>query len=953
MTPERWRQIEDLCHEALTRPSGERATFLSKACGGDDALRREVETLLAQEGKAAGFMSVPAAAVAGSGVLHHATGSWVGERFGTYAMRGLLGVGGMGEVYRAYDDTLGREVAIKVLPAAFTSDPERRARFEREARMLATLNHPHIGAIYSVEEADGVRGLVLELIEGETLAERIARTRGGIPIAEALAIARQIADALDAAHERGIIHRDLKPANIKITPQGVVKVLDFGLAKAAIIDGAPADPAESRHGAIVGTAAYMSPEQARGLSVDKRADVWAFSCVLYEMLSGHVAFPGDTASDTIAKILEREPDWSALPGATPAAIRRLLLRSLTKDSKRRLRDIGDVRLEIDGIDEVLPGIPTETKVTPIPTRTRRMRLPWAAVLGLAAAVGVWEIARRGAIPETPLAAAHFSRFTDWEGAELAAEISPDGKFVAFMSDAAGEFDIWVKQVGTGSFRNLTENIGPLSAPGILRNFGFSGDGAEIWVSTSNDAGGPKILIPLTGGTPRAFLGKGDVAPSWSFDDRHIVYFNNGNGDPLFVADRAASDASRVVAPAIAGERPFFDAGLHSHNPLWSADGQWIYFVHGGDPTNDMDIWRIRPEGGAPERMTQLHAAMNYMTTLDARTMLFVANATDGSGPWLWTLDLERKRTQRVASGLEVYRNVSASRDGRRVVATVGEPVAGLWSVPLLDHIANEQDVRRHLSGRAFAPSFGGSSLFHLSARGTGDGLWRARDGNDVEIWKSDGGALSEPTAVSPDGSQLAVVVREKGKRRLLIMSSDGTRARTLAAALEVQGAGGQRSADWSPDGAWIVVGARDAQGMGLFKIPVDGGLPVRLVSGDAISPAWSPDGKLIVYAGKLVAGQVPLLGVTPDGAPVELPRVKAHIGGGHRFLPDSTGLVYLPQNTSLDFWLLDLAAKTTRPLTQLRNLGRLNTFDITADGKQIVFDRLRESSDIVLIDIPK
>jgi hypothetical protein len=148
---------------------------------------------------------------------------------------------------------------------------------------------------------------------------------------------------------------------------------------------------------------------------------------------------------------------------------------------------------------------------------------------------------------------------------------------------------------------------------------------------------------LTGGTPRAFLGKGDVAPSWSFDDRHIVYFNNGNGDPLFVADRAASDASRVVAPAIAGERPFFDAGLHSHNPLWSADGQWIYFVHGGDPTNDMDIWRIRPEGGAPERMTQLHAAMNYMTTLDARTMLFVANATDGSGPWLWTLDLERKR----------------------------------------------------------------------------------------------------------------------------------------------------------------------------------------------------------------------------------------------------------------------------------------------------------------------
>ena len=187
----------------------------------------------------------------------------------------------------------------------------------------------------------------------------------------------------------------------------------------------------------------------------------------------------------------------------------------------------------------------------------------------------------------------------------------------------------------------------------------------------------------------------------------------------------------------------------------------------------------------------------------------------------------------------------------------------------------------------------------------------------------------------------------------MVMSSEGTRARTLAASLEIQGAGGQSAADWSPDGAWMVVGARDAQGVGLFKIPVDGGQPVRLVSGDAISPSWSPDGKLIVYAGKLVAGQVPLLGVTPDGAPVELPPVKAHMGGGQRFLPDSTGVVYLPRNTSQGFWLLDLAGKTTRPLTEFSNQGRLNTFDITPDGKQIVFDRLRESSDIVLIDIPK
>ena len=237
-------------------------------------------------------------------MLDHAKGTLVGQRFGVYAIRSLLGVGGMGEVYRAHDDMLGREVAIKVLPPAFTADPERRARFEREARMLATLNHPHIGAIYGVEEADGVRGLVLELVEGETLAERIADRRAGqaaanrrvsqprrgrctgLPIAEVLAIARQIADALDAAHEKGIVHRDLKPANIKITPDGVVKVLDFGLAKVASTDSSRPDLTESRDGVILGTAAYMSPEQARGQTVDKRGDIWAFGCVLYEMLTG-------------------------------------------------------------------------------------------------------------------------------------------------------------------------------------------------------------------------------------------------------------------------------------------------------------------------------------------------------------------------------------------------------------------------------------------------------------------------------------------------------------------------------------------------------------------------------------------------------------------------------------------------------------------------------------------
>ena len=518
---------------------------------------------------------------------------------------------------------LGRDVAIKVLPAEFTADPERRARLEREARILATLNHPHIGAIYGIEEADGVRGLVLELVEGETLAERIAMVGPapgsdlhGLPITAALAIARQIADALDAAHEKGIVHRDLKPANIKITPDGAVKVLDFGLAKAASADSSSHDVSQSRDGVILGTAAYMSPEQARGHSVDKRGDIWAFGCVLYEMLTGRLTFPGDTVSDTIAKILEREPDWSALPAATPAPIRRLLLRCLAKDPKQRLRDIGEVRIEIDAIDELRPVPSGGAVAPPAPARIRRTWLPWVALVVLAASVGVWEARRAVTTPENPLANAQFTRLTDWEGTEEGAEISPDGKFVAFLSDRDGKFDLWLSQIGTGQPSNLTKDLPALAGSGfIVRKLGFSGDGAALWFNPAD--GKALMLIDLIGGTPRAFLGEGANVPAWSPDGTRLVYVYKPNrDDPMYLADRTGANASQILAPG----------ALKNNNPVWSSDGQWIYFVRGSEPQDEMnmDVWRLRPSGGSPERLTEQHAAVNFLAPLDAHTVLYLA-----------------------------------------------------------------------------------------------------------------------------------------------------------------------------------------------------------------------------------------------------------------------------------------------------------------------------------------
>ena len=346
------QRIEELCHAALDRAAHERANFVREQCGENEALRQDVESLLAQSSNVEGFNEV----LQSGAPLGASRVELIGRQIGTYQVLSLLGFGGMGEVYRARDIKLGRDVALKMLPPIFAADRERLARFEREARVLATLNHPHIGGIYGLEESGGAPVLVLELVEGATLAERIQR--GRLPVADARSIATQIAGALEGAHERGIIHRDLKPANIKITPDGVVKVLDFGLAKALDVQihesgrlpSAASTVGETGEGTILGTAAYMSPEQARGQATDKRSDIWAFGCVLFEMLTGTRPFEGAGVADVQAAIIRAEPNWDALPADTPPSIRRLLRRCLEKDRKHRLADIADAQLEMDDAD---------------------------------------------------------------------------------------------------------------------------------------------------------------------------------------------------------------------------------------------------------------------------------------------------------------------------------------------------------------------------------------------------------------------------------------------------------------------------------------------------------------------------------------------------------------------------------------------------------------------------
>jgi eukaryotic-like serine/threonine-protein kinase len=551
-----------------------------------------------------------------------------GTRLGPYEILALLGRGGMGEVYRARDERLNRHVAIKVLPEHLANDSERLARLRREAQVLAALNHPHIAHIHGLEEANGVPALVLELVEGSTLAERMAN--GPLPLSEAIEIAKQIADGLEAAHEKGVIHRDLKPANVKITPAGIVKLLDFGLAKAVSGDGVEPDlsmvtAAGTQAGVVLGTAAYMSPEQARGRPVDKRTDVWALGCVLFEMLSGRRPFAGDTLSDTIAGILTQDPDWDALPADMPSTILVLLRRCLEKESKRRLRDIGDARIELDDAKGAPSGNIPREEPTAVTRRTAIAALAGAAVG--AVATGAFAIGRyrndatlrsltRFAIP-LPGASVMTASFNK------RVAISPDGTYLAcnltpnnlvIRSIGALEMKPPVEGArGVPFFSPDSRWLGYFSsdAPWRLQKVALSGGGATTICSTENFSGGTWAADDMIYFVPAVPGGLARVAAAGG-DPVSVVNVDIDRGERLFkyphalpggtavlltvgtVDSESFDDAQIVVVSLRTGEKRVLVHGGTS--PCYSSTGHVVYARNGSLFAVPFDLNRLEVTG---------------------------------------------------------------------------------------------------------------------------------------------------------------------------------------------------------------------------------------------------------------------------------------------------------------------------------------------------------------------
>ncbi|HEX8031945.1 MAG TPA: LpqB family beta-propeller domain-containing protein [Vicinamibacterales bacterium] len=888
-----------------------------------------------------------------------------GTRVGPYEIVGRLGAGGMGEVYRARDTKLGRDVALKVLPASMVADADRLQRFEREARLLATLNHPNIGAIYGLEtrisERAGESGapvLVLELIEGESLVEHIPRMdRGRARVRASVEIARQIADALDAAHERGIVHRDLKPGNISITSAGVAKVLDFGLAKAQV-DPSGVDIANSptitvegtRDGVILGTAAYMSPEQARGRAVDKRTDIWSFGCVLYEMLVGAKPFNGETTSDLIVAILESQPDLSRLPADTPPAIRRLLQRCLEKDLKRRIRDIGDARADLE-------DAMTSTAVTTDPTAPGGMRLPmWlagaAALLVIGGPVAGWFAALRS-IPESPPVFDHVVRIVATAAHEYSPALSPDGKWIAYLSNARGPTDVWVKFIAGGDPANLTANAGvEVQSTDYISGIDVSPDGSQIAltaIGTAQRAASWVMPAPL-GGVPRRILRDGNAGLSWSPDGKRIAFVRTGGplGDAVVISDPDGQNESIIV------ERK---GALHAHWLRWSADGRYVYFNRGPQNFNiePTEIYRVPATGGPVEAVvsTARRAVFPFLSP-DGRGLVFAANP-DTVELNIWWRDLKTGRETRLTSGIGEYTHPRLSADGRLMVGTVIDARQALDRVnvsfdkqPTLEPIA---ELRSGDIDPVAAPD--GSGLVFSSSRSGNRTLWSIRDVKATPTPLTDGVAIDERPAISPDGRTIAFVSDRGGRRGIWVVSSDGGAPRLVAAAEVVD------TLSWSPDGQQLVYAAPFGDAPGLMVMNVADGKATRLTTpAAATGPTWSRDNVIafVEPRGGAVGSFAQLIranGQPVESSPLDGPGAPQIANGALLWSPDGKRLVAatLPGAGAGALWIIDPASPTPyRKLLDLPTGIFVRGMSWSRDGRSLILGTYRWSGDIFLAE---
>ena len=594
---------------------------------------------------------------------------------------------------------------------------------------------------------------------------------------------------------------------------------------------------------------------------------------------------------------------------------------------------------------------SNSPVAPPGRAIRTSVIGWKSILplaGVAAALAIGAILwlqKTEYFWRNPITDARFQKITDFDGVEQAAAVSRDGHFVAFLSDRDGQMDVWVTQVGSGQFHNLTRgSMAELPNPSV-RTLGFSPDGSLVtfWIRKRDGSSGGNIsvwAVPTLGGEPRPYL-EGVAEFDWSRDGSRLTYHTPGPGDPLFVSDGSRRPEDRPIFTA--------PAGLHSHFPLWAPDTAFIYFVQGSLP-DKLDIWRITPAGGAPERITSHTGHVTHPVLLDRRTLMYLASDPDGSGPWLYSVDVERRIPHRLTSGLDRYTSLAASADGRRLVATRASSKRTLWSLRITDSPSDVSAAARIplTTSAGFSPRLGPNYLLYVSGSRTSESIWKLANGTATELWSSRGARVFGGPAISPDGGHIAFSVQQNGKTLLYVMQADGTNARVVADSLDLQGAPA-----WAPDGQSITCAADEHGVPHLFRVPVDGRSPALFVQEYSVDPTWAPDGSFVVYSGPDIGTTFSVKAVTAEAAARPLPALTLTRGARHlAFLPGRRALVLLRGEIQhKNLWLVDLETGAERQLTNLTSDFDVRDFDISPDGREVVLERVQERSDVVLLDL--
>jgi Tol biopolymer transport system component len=604
--------------------------------------------------------------------------------------------------------------------------------------------------------------------------------------------------------------------------------------------------------------------------------------------------------------------------------------------------------EENGYDSPSPiplALPPRSAAAP-PWSKWRFVLPLAAGVALVIGATLW-FQRTEYFWRNPISNARFQTVTDFEGVEQAAAVSRDGQFVAFLSDRGGKMDVWVTQVGSGQFHNLTHGSAPELVNPSVRTLGFTPDGAFVtfWVRKEGGTSGGDISIwavPTLGGQPKPYL-EGVAEFDWSPDASRLGYHTPGPGDPLFVSDGSPRSGGRPIFTA--------PAGLHSHFPLWAPDAAFIYFVQGVLP-DKLDIWRITPAGGTPERITSHFGRVSYPVLVNRRTLMYLASDPDGSGPWLCSMDTERRVPHRLTSGLDRYTSLAASADGRRLVVTLASPKKTLWRLPITDSPSELSAAARIslTSSTAFSPRLGPNYLLYVSATDTSESIWKLANGTGTELWSGLGARVLGAPAIASDGRSIAFSVQQHGQTLLYVMRADGTNARIVTDSLDLQGAPA-----WAPDGQSITSAVTDRGVPRLYRVPVDGSSPASFVQEYSLDPAWAPDGRVVVYTGPDIGTKFSVKAATAEAAAHPLPALTLTRGARHLvFLPGGRALVFLRGEIQhKNLWLIDLETGAERQLTNLPADFDIRDFDISPDGREVVLERAQELSEVLLLDLSR